>query len=140
MLGADGVLVGSRFWASAESLAPERLQTAAIAADGDSTLRTTIVDIARGIEWPKPFTARTLKTRFAMDWHGREGELAEPETLAREEARYRQAAQAGDAENTCVLTGEAIGLIRDVAPARVVLERMVGEAEALMTRHGRVSR
>ena len=139
MLGADGVLVGSRFWASAEALASERLQAAVIAADGDSTIRTTIVDIARRIDWPKPFTARALKTRFAMEWHGREGKLAEPDTLTREEARYWQAYRAGDAENTCVLTGEAIGLIRDIAPARVILRRMVREAEQLITRHGQVS-
>jgi nitronate monooxygenase len=132
MLGADGALVGSRFWASAESLTPESLQAAAIAADGDSTIRTTVVDVTRRIDWPKPFTARVLKTRFAMDWHGREGELAEPETLTREEARYWQAYRTGDVENTCVLTGEAVGLIRDVAPAGDILWRMVREAEALI--------
>src|SRR5882672_7701926 len=55
MLGADGVLVGSRFWASAEALVPQSLQMAAVAADGDSTLRTTVVDIARRYDWPKPF-------------------------------------------------------------------------------------
>lgn len=132
MLGADGALVGSRFWASAEALTPESLQAAAIAADGDSTIRTTVVDIARRIDWPKPFTARVLKTRFATDWHGREGELAEPETLTREEARYWQAYRTGDVENTCVLTGEAVGLIRDIAPAGDILRRMVREAEALI--------
>lgn len=132
MLGADGALVGSRFWASAEALAPESLQAAAIAADGDSTIRTTVVDIARRIDWPKPFTARVLKTRFAMEWHGREGELAEPDTLTREEARYWRAYRAGDVENTCVLTGEAVGLIREVAPAGDILRRMVREAEALI--------
>ena len=138
MLGADGVLVGSRFWASAEALVSVGLQAAAIAADGDSTIRTTIVDIARRIDWPKPFTARALKTGFAMEWHGREGKLAEPDTLTREEARYWQAYRAGDAQNTGVLAGEAIGLIRDVAPASVILKRMVREAEQLISRHGQV--
>src|SRR5256885_8312713 len=47
MLGADGVLIGSRFWASAEALVPPSFQAAAVAADGDSTIRTTVVDIAR---------------------------------------------------------------------------------------------
>jgi nitronate monooxygenase len=134
MLGADGALVGSRFWASLEALVPQSLQAAAIAADGDSTIRTTVVDVARRIDWPKPFTARVLKTRFAMEWHGREGELAEPDVLTREEARYWRASRAGDAENTCVLTGEAVGLIRDLARAGDILRRMVREAEELIAR------
>jgi nitronate monooxygenase len=134
MLGADGAVVGSRFWASTEALVAEGLQAAAIEADGDSTLRTTVADVARRIDWPRHFTARVLKTRFAMQWHGRETELAEPGTRAREEARYWQGFRAGDAENTCVLTGEAVGLIRDVAPAGEILRRMVIEADQRMGR------
>ena len=136
MLGADGALVGSRFWASTEALVSESLQAAAIAADGDSTIRTTVVDIARRIDWPKPFTARVLRTRFAMEWHGREAKLAEPDTLTHEEARYWRAFRTGDIENTCVLTGEAVGLIRDVARAGDILRRMVREAEELIAHAG----
>ena len=134
MLGADGALVGSRFWASAEALAPESLQAAAIAADGDSTIRTTVVDIARRFDWPKPFTARVIKTRFTMGWHGREAVLAEPATLEREEARYWKAFHAGDADNTGVFAGEVVGLIRDVAPAGDILRRMVHQADDLLAR------
>jgi nitronate monooxygenase len=137
MLGADGVLVGSRFWASSEALVAPSLQQAVVAADGDSTIRTTVVDVARRYDWPKHLTARALKTRFTMDWHGREAALAEPATLAREEARYWKAFRAGDVDNTGVLTGEAIGLIRDIAPAGEIVGRMVREAQDLLgrTRH-----
>ncbi len=134
MLGADGVLVGSRFWASAEALVPPSFQAAAIAAEGDSTVRNRVIDIARRLDWPKPFTARVMKTRFAMDWHGREDELAEPATLEREEARFWNAFRAGDVDNTCVFASEAVGLIRDVAPAGEILRRMVREAEELLAR------
>lgn len=134
MLGADGVLVGSRFWASTEALVQPELQAAAVAADGDSTIRTTVVDIVRGYDWPPPFTARVIKTRLTMDWHGREGELAQPAVHEREKARYWKAFHAGDVENTCVLAGEAVGLIRDVVPAGKIVRRMVEEAEALLAR------
>lgn len=134
MLGADGVLVGSRFWASTEALVQPELQAAAVAADGDSTIRTTVVDIVRGYDWPPPFTARVIKTRLTMDWHGREGELAQPAVQEREKARYWKAFHAGDVENTCVLAGEAVGLIRDVVPAGKIVRRMVEEAEALLAR------
>lgn len=134
MLGADGVLVGSRFWASTEAIVPPGLQAAAVAADGDSTIRTTVVDIARRFDWPKPFTARVIKTRFTMGWHGREAVLAEPATLEREEARYWKAFHAGDADNTGVFAGEVVGLIRDVAPAGDILRRMVHQADDLLAR------
>ena len=134
MLGADGVLVGSRFWASTDALVDPKLQAAVVAADGDSTIRNNVVDVVRGYDWPKPITARVIKTRFTMEWSGREAALAEPATREREAARYWKAFNAGDVDNTCVLAGEAVGLIRDVAPADKILHRMVGEAEDLLAR------
>lgn len=132
MLGADGVLIGSRFWASAEALVHAAFQNAAVAADGDATIRTRVVDIARRKDWPKPFTARVMKTRFVSDWHGREGELAEPAVVEREMARYVAAMQSGDADNTGVWVGEATGLIRDVRPAGDLMREIVGDAERLL--------
>jgi nitronate monooxygenase len=132
MLGADGALIGSRFWASEEALVPKGLQAAALAAEGDDTIRTTCIDVARKIDWPPPFTARVVKTRFAIEWHGREIALAEPATLEREMARYLDAARRGDADNTGVLVGEVVGLINDVRPAAAILRQIVAEAEALL--------
>lgn len=132
MLGADGVLVGTRFWASTEAIVPSTFHAAVLASDGDTTLRTTVVDIARHIEFPTPFTARVLRTRFATEWHGRESELAEPETQRCQEARYWEAYRLGDVDNTCLLVGEAIGLIHEVQSARSIVERIVREAERLL--------
>lgn len=134
MLGADGVLIGSRFWASEEALVPKSFQAAAVAAAGDDTIRTSVVDIARKIDWPPPFTARVLKTGFTMQWHGREQALAEPAVLEREMARYLNAAQHGDVDNTGVLVGEAVALIRDVQPAAAIVRQIVHEAEELLSR------
>lgn len=52
MLGADGVLVGTRMIASAESAAPQGFKSAIVSADGDSTIKTTSVDIARKYDCP----------------------------------------------------------------------------------------
>ena len=132
MLGADGVLIGSRFWASAEALVNPAFQDVALSADGDSTIRTTVVDLARKLEWPKPFTARVVKTRFVEDWHGREADLAKPEIVDREMHRYVTAMQKGDPDNTGVWVGEATGLIPDVQPAGELLQTIVGDAERLL--------
>jgi nitronate monooxygenase len=132
MLGADGALIGSRFWASVEALVHAAFQKAAIGADGDATTRTTVVDIVRKIDWPKPFTARVMKTRFVNEWHGREDDLGEPALFEREMNRYLTAMQNGDPDNTGVWVGEATGLINDVRPAADLLQRIVGDAECLL--------
>lgn len=134
MLGADGVLIGTRFWASTEALVNPVLQKAAVAADGDLTRRTTVVDLARKIAWPPPFTARVMKTRFIEDWHGHEDELANPEIVERELQRYVTAMQNGDPDNTAVWVGEAAGLIDEVRPAGELVAEIAAEAERLLVK------
>ena len=130
MLGADAVLIGSRFWASKEAVVHRSLQQRAITATGDDTVRTRVADIARGYAWPAEFTGRLVETRFVQEWHGREDQLTEDETLARERSRYLAAMEAGDAENTGVWAGEAAALIRDVRPAADLLRTIVADAES----------
>jgi len=119
MLGADGVLVGTRLWASNEALVKQRHHDAIIQTDGDGTLRTRVADIARQIPWPRGFTARIRRNAFTTRWHGREDELER--NLAVEGARYRQAFTDGDPENTGVWFGEAAGLIHAIEPAAVIV-------------------
>ena len=69
MLGADGVVVGSRFWASEEALVHPAMLKAAIEASGDDTLRSTVTDIMRGYDWPKRYTGRVLRNEFTDRWH-----------------------------------------------------------------------
>lgn len=136
MLGAEGVLMGSRFWASREAAVHPAFQNVAMAADGDATIRTTVVDIARKLDWPKPFTARVMKNRFVNDWHGRETELAEPATQEREMQRYVGAMQSGAWDDTGVWVGEAAGLMRDVRPAAELVREVAAEAERLLKNAG----
>ncbi len=115
MLGAHGVLIGSRFWASAEALVHPDFQNSAVSADGDFTIRTTVVDIVRKKDWPKPFTARVMKNALSR-WHGREAKLAQPTVAERETQRYVSAMENGDPDNTGVWVGEATALIRKRPP------------------------
>lgn len=132
MLGADGVLIGSRFWASTEALVHSNFQNSAVSADGDSTIRTTVVDIVRKKDWPKPFTARVMKNHFVEEWHGREAELARPSVAERQMQRYVTAMEEGDADNTGVWVGEAAALIRTVRPAGELLRQITADAERLL--------
>ncbi len=126
MLGADGVLVGTRLWASSEALVAAGHHQAIVETDGDGTLRTTVADIARQLPWPRGFTARIRRNAFTERWHGREAELERQ--VAVEGPRYRQAFAVGDPEHTGVWFGEAAGLIDAIEPAATIVERMVDEA------------
>jgi nitronate monooxygenase len=128
MLGADGALVGTRFWAASEALVHRRHHEAIIADDGDATLRTGVVDIARQIPWPVGFTARVRHNAFVRRWHGRETDLRAG--VAQIAPAYRRAFQEGDPDETGVWFGEAAGLVHDISPAGEILRDMIADAAA----------
>jgi nitronate monooxygenase len=130
MLGAEGVLVGTRFYASAEALAHPKAKARMIAAQGDETIRTTTIDIVRDIPWPAEFTVRTLRNDFVLRWHGAETGLRAARVS--EMARYQAAVTAGDVTVAGVLGGEAMGLLDAVLPAGEIVTRMVAEAETAL--------
>jgi nitronate monooxygenase len=131
MLGADGVLMGSRFYAAEEALASPAAKARLVAGSGDDTLRTAVFDIVRGRDWPPEYTGRALRNRFSETWHGRERELA---ATPGENARYAAAAAAGDFDTAVVFAGEGIDLIHAIEPARLIVERVMREAEAALAR------
>jgi len=126
MLGADGVLVGTRFWASREALVHQNHHAAAVAATGDQTVRSCLPDIARRLDWPKPFDIRVSDNGFIAKWSGRDGELRA--AIEDEAPAYREAFMAGDPDRAAVIFGEAAGLISDIPTAAEIVARMVAEA------------
>jgi nitronate monooxygenase len=137
-LGADGVVVGTRFWAAEEALVHANVQAAGIATSGDETLRTRVTDIIRRKDWPKPFDIRVARNAFIEQWHGREAELSD--VLESEIERYNAAAQAGDADVAAVIVGEGIGLIDAIEPAETIVARMVNEAVDVLKSTARMAR
>lgn len=130
MLGADGVMMGSRLWASEEANVGPRMHAAAIAADGDATIRSQVMDLARRLDWPSRYTARVLKNRYIERWHGREAELM---AVADAEAdAYRKAWAAQDPDNANTFVGEVTGLIGSIEPVAEIIGRTIAEAAALM--------
>jgi nitronate monooxygenase len=129
MLGAAGVLVGTRFHVSEESLLSAAGKQRVVAASGDDTLRTKIFDVAIGGEWPQEYTGRVLPNRFSDKWPGRETALAADQA---ELARYAAARAVGDFEIAANYAGEGIDLIHAVQPAGEIVARLVAEAEAAL--------
>jgi len=132
MLGAHGVLLGTRFWASREGLGDERAKQRLVAGSGDDTARTRVFDVVRGLDWPSEFPGRALRNRFMTQWHGREDELVK--TASTEGAAYTKASAAGDYDTAVVWAGEAIDLIDSIEPAATIVTRISAEAERELKR------
>lgn len=128
MLGAAGVLCGTAFYVSAESLAHPNLKRTAVAGHGDDTLRSSVIDVARDIDWPDAFNIRTLRNAFVDEWAGDLDGLRSHR--AREQARYAKARDAGDSSVSAVIVGEGIDLIHAEAGAGEIVRAMVAGAEA----------
>jgi nitronate monooxygenase len=135
MLGADGVLVGTRLWASEEALVHDNLKQAALTATGDDTVRQSVTDIARGYEWPERFDIRVMRNPFVEMWLGQEAQLRAAADIER--PRYAKAAAEGDASVVAPIVGEGIGLIRAIEPAATIIDRMVSQAVMALQRGAR---
>ena len=135
MLGAAGILMGTRFYATQESAAVQAAKDRVCSATGDDTLRSIVFDISRRNVWPAPFTGRCLRNAHLDRWFGREIELLRHQEM--EAARYAQARTAGDFEIAAVIAGEASGLIHDIPSARDVIENVVRDASTLLSSRAR---
>jgi len=131
MLGAAGVLMGTRFYATRESAGAQAAKERIRAASGDDTVRSIVFDISRRNVWPAPFTGRCLRNAHADRWLGREIELMRH--LDEESTKYAAAREAGDFDIAAVIAGEAAGLIHDIPSAHEVIERVVHDASALLS-------
>lgn len=127
MLGASGVLMGTRFYASVEADAPERAKQLIRAAKSGETVRGVVMDWSRKLIWPAPFTARSLANDHLRRWSGHEIELMQRvDEIAVE---YAAARSAGNFDIAAVFAGESVGLIHDIVPAAEIVGRIVAEAE-----------
>lgn len=137
-LGADGVSVGTRFVASAESNAHPEYKRRIVAAEVHDTVHHNIF----GFDFPDA-TVRGIRNQIVAEFEGKDnpapyanknpddfpiigqsamgpirrfsGVLPTPETT-------------GDFEQMSLLAGESVGLIHDVKPVADIINQMVNEA------------
>jgi NAD(P)H-dependent flavin oxidoreductase YrpB (nitropropane dioxygenase family) len=129
-LGAEGVLLGTRFLATPESPVPEGFKRTLLESDGHDTLLTEIPDIAAGRVWPGAMS-RVRRNHFVERWAGREWELRQQRDRvgpALNEARRRD-----DTEEYTLGTGQTAGLITSLKPAAEIVREIVDDAEAIIT-------
>ena len=128
-LGAEGLLLGTRFLATPEAPLPPAFKQVIVDSDGHDTIATEIPDVVTGFMWPGAY-ARVKRNRLVEDWIGREGELRRrrPEVAARAAA----AREAGDTDYAVLYAGQTAGLIQGLLPAAEVVASITSEAEAII--------
>ena len=127
-LGADGVLLGTRFLAAHEAPVEPAYKDAIVASSGDDTVVTTLSDSLSGRDWPGAWV-RLRRTRFVQDWLGRE-----PELRRRRETAFAQleAFEESNADDGLMFFGQSAGLIDSIKPAADLVREIVAEAEEIL--------
>ena len=130
-LGAQAVIMGTRFVVSEESTPPalhhrERI----IGATADDTLFTDVFDIVDGMRWPAGISGRTIATDFAREWYGRDDELRH-----KREEILAEAPQGGPPPERAqsAYAGQSAGLVREIKPAGEIVRDVIREAEEVLT-------
>jgi enoyl-[acyl-carrier protein] reductase II len=130
--GAAGVWMGTRFIAATEAAAHQNYKQRIVDAGDDDTV------VTRG-NTGKP--SRLLRNALTESWAADEGAIRPyPEQLERVGlAATDRGRCAGDVAHGALPAGQSVALIRDVKPARQILEDIVAEAQAALDALGRAA-
>jgi nitronate monooxygenase/enoyl-[acyl-carrier protein] reductase II len=136
-LGAQGVVMGTRFLASSEMAISAAWKDMILQADATDAVKAELLEVILP-PYNRPHyraVGRILRTPFYERWAGRVDELAAragqvgPEVLG--------AILAGGGHEYVPFAGQSVGLVRDILPAAEIVRRVMGEAEHILMRLGR---
>ncbi|MCO8269865.1 nitronate monooxygenase [Actinoplanes sp. TRM 88003] len=130
VLGAAGALIGTRFQATTESLAPAATVEAIVQGRAEETERSNLLDVVRGSQWPAAYSARTLGHPHLDRWRGRESEAAAD---PRARSDYDDDVAQGLIPPQPVWAGEAVDLITDRPAAATLVTTLADEARQALT-------
>jgi nitronate monooxygenase len=131
VLGAAGALIGTRFQATTEALADPSITKAILEGRAQDTERSTVLDIARGSDWPSKYSARTLGHPYLDRWRGREAELIAD---ARARQSYQDDVARGAVPPLPVWAGEGGDLVTDLPSAEHLVTAMATQAQDALAR------
>lgn len=131
-LGADGVMMGTRFAATEESMATAGFKATLVSAPASATVDTRAFDVVRGIPWDEVYRARTVSNDFTRRWAGRDDELKA--RRAEVEPEWHAAVARDDTRERAMFAGEVLDLIDDIPSAASIVHGTVADAEAILAR------
>ncbi|CAL9305447.1 NAD(P)H-dependent flavin oxidoreductase [Streptomyces sp. SudanB52_2052] len=129
-LGADGVMMGTRFAVTEESMGTPGFKSSLISGATADLVDTRAFDVVRGIPWDEVYRARSVSNAFTRAWTGRDGELAA--RRGEIEPEWAAAVARDDTSQRALFAGEVLDLVQDVRPAASVVRDTVTEAEAIL--------
>jgi NAD(P)H-dependent flavin oxidoreductase YrpB (nitropropane dioxygenase family) len=125
VLGAEGVMMASRFIATRECTAHPKVKEEIVRRqENDTTLICTTIDLQM----------RALKNELVnkvLDVENRKGGLEEILPLISGQ-RSERALESGDVGKAAFAVGQSIGLIKEIVSCRELLEKMVRESEYIL--------
>ncbi len=129
-LGAQGVVIGTRFIATPEAQAAPAYREAILRSGEADTVRTRCYT-------GKP--ARTIRNRYSEEWERRAEEIQPFPIQAAYSYQqgvmdYMGIADGADPERSFMPAGQGMGMIRSLKPAVQVIADIIREAEAVLAR------
>lgn len=118
-LGADGVLVGTRMYATVEALDADEAKQRLVHARREDAVRTSVFDHVRGPAWPSGYNGRALRNSLVARWKESSDDVLA--NLDRERADYTEAARTGDLDRRVVWAGSGVGAVDTILPAAEVV-------------------
>ena len=139
-LGANGVVLGTRFLASKEATITKGYQSDVLRSSdgGISTIRTSVYDMLRGTTgWPTKYNGRGIINLSFLD-------VQNGKSMDESKKLYEEALRKGDqgwGENGRLTTyaGSGVGLVREVKTARDIVEEVRRDAIEVLSRFSRLT-
>jgi NAD(P)H-dependent flavin oxidoreductase YrpB (nitropropane dioxygenase family) len=125
MLGAQGVLMGTRFLATPEARGNGHSKDVILNALGSQTVASKFFDDVLQEVWPGAMV-RSIEHPLLEKWGDR------PDEWAREGEDLRAALKGALAAGDFVLAGESAGLVHDIVPAGELVHRIARQAKLLL--------
>jgi nitronate monooxygenase/enoyl-[acyl-carrier protein] reductase II len=136
-LGAQGVSLGTRFLASSEMTVDGAWKDRIVAAGALDAVKVPHADrVMPPFTLPQigvPFAPRALRTDL-IDALETDPERVDPATIG---PQLLAAVRAGGGHDLLPFAGQSVALIHDIAPAGLLIARLVEEAEAALARASR---
>lgn len=129
-LGAEGVLLGTRFMATPEAPIHANFKQAIVKSDGHDTVLTEIPDLVSQRVWPGAMS-RAQRNRFIGRWSGREWAIRQNASEIGKQVAAARAA--GDIDNAPLSFGQDAGLIDSIKTVHAVVRDIVAEAEEIIS-------
>jgi enoyl-[acyl-carrier protein] reductase II len=125
-LGARGVQMGTRFVCSTECIAHARYKRKIVEADDKATVVTRVTS---------GYPLRTLRNKLSEQYDELEKSGVSKDVLALfDRDRMYLGLIEGDLDEGSLLAGQIAGLIRDIKPVKAIIEDIMAQAEAIISR------